>query len=86
MDINAAAEAVDRFLQGYQGAGGRKPIEVRSHPSGDDMNAIKVWVNLGAAAEKDDLDAWCETAKQAIRAALGDEIATYAIELRADAM
>jgi len=86
MDINAAAEAVDRFLQGYQGAGGRKPVEVRSHPSGDDMNAIKVWVNLGAAAEKDDLAAWCATAEEAIRAELGDQIASYTLELRADAM
>lgn len=86
MDINAAAEAVDRFLQGYQGPGGRTPVEVRSHPSGDDMQAIKIWVNLGAGAEQDDLAAWCATAEAAIRTALGDQIASYTIELRADAM
>lgn len=86
MDINAAAEAVDRFLQGYQGRGGRKPTEVRSHPSGDDMNAIKVWVNLGAAAENDDLAAWCSEAEAALKKALGDKVASYTIELRADAM
>ena len=86
MDINAAAEAVDRFLQGYEGLGGRRATEVRSHPSGDDMNAIKIWVNLGAAAEKDDLAAWCSAAEAAARKALGDKIASYTLELRADAM
>lgn len=84
--INDAAAAVDQFLQGYAGRGGRKPTEVRSHPSGDDMDAIKVWVNLGAAADGDDLDAWCADAEQAIRAALGDQVAAYRLELRADAI
>ena len=86
MDINAAAVRVEQFLQGYTGKGGRKPVEVRSHPSGDDMNAVKVWVNLGAAAEKDDLDAWCADAEAAARAALGADLEGVTIELRADAM
>lgn len=86
MDINAAAEAVDRFLRGYQGKGGRRATEVRAHPSGDDLNAIKIWVNLGADADQDDLAAWCSEAEAAIRTSLGDPIATYTIELRADAM
>lgn len=86
MDINAACDAIDRFLQGYAGRGGRTPTEVRVHPSGDDMNAIKAWVNLGSAAEGDDLEAWCADAEQAMRAALGDGVAAYQVELRADAM
>jgi len=86
MDINAAAEAVDRFLLGYQGRGGRRPAEVRSHPSGDDLQAIKVWVNLGAAADGEDLEAWCKDAEAALREALGDEIARYTLELRSDAL
>ena len=85
MDINAAAEAADRFLQGYTGRGGRRPTEVRSHPSGDDMNAVKVWVNLGAAAEQDDLAAWCGEAEAAIRKAVPG-LDGVTIELRADAM
>jgi hypothetical protein len=85
MDINAAAVAVDRFLQGYDG-GGRRPVETRVHPSGDDLNAIKVWVNLGADADADDLEAWCEAAEQAIRAELGDDVARYRLEVRADAI
>jgi len=85
MDINRASEAIDKFLQGYTGKGGRKPTEVRSHPSGDDMNAIKIWVNLGAAAENDDLTAWCAEAEAAIRKAHPD-IEKFTLELRADAM
>jgi len=85
MDINAAAEAVDRFLRGYEGAGGRRPIEVRALPSGDDMNAIKIWVNLGAAAEKDDLATWCGQAEAAIRAAVPG-LDGFTLELRADAL
>ena len=86
MDINRAAEEVDRFLQSYQGKGGRKPAEVRAHPSGDDMQGIKVWVNLGSAAESDDLEAWCAEAEKAIRAKLGDALEGLTLELRADAM
>jgi hypothetical protein len=85
MDINAAAEAADRFLQGYTGRGGRRPTEVRSHPSGDDMNAIKIWVNLGAAADGEDLGAWCTEAEAAIRKAVPG-LDAVTIELRADAM
>ncbi len=86
MDINTAAEAVDRFLQTYKGKGGRAPTEVRAHPSGDDMTHIKVWVNLGADAENDDLEAWCEEAKGALEKALGKDLAGWTVEMRADAM
>jgi hypothetical protein len=86
MDINAAAEAVDKFLQGYTGAGGRKPVEIRVLPSGDEKNLIKVWVNLGAAAEKDDLEAWCSAADEAIRAAVPDVGKPFELKVRADAM
>jgi hypothetical protein len=85
MNINVAAETIDKFLQGYTGKGGRKPTEVRSHPSGDDMNAIKIWVNLGAAAEGDDLAAWCAEAEAAIKQA-HPGAAKFTLELRADAM
>jgi hypothetical protein len=86
MDINTASEEVDRFLLSYKGKQGRTPVEVRSHPSGDDMNAIKIWVNLGSAAEGDDLAAWCADAEAAIRAALGAGLERWTLELRADAM
>ncbi len=85
MDINVASETIDRFLTGYTGRGGRKPTEVRSHPSGDDLNAIKIWVNLGAAAEGDDMTAWCADAEAAIRKAHPD-VDKFTLELRADAM
>lgn len=86
MDINRASEAIDKFLQGYTGKGGRKPVEVRVHPSGDDMNAIKIWVNLGSAAEQDDMAAWCEDAEAAIRKAHPEAVGSYTLEMRADAM
>lgn len=86
MDINGAAVAIDAFLQAYTGRGGRRAAEVRSHPSGDDLTAIKIWVNLGAAAEQDDLAAWCTEAEVAIRADVGDKLESYTLELRADAM
>jgi hypothetical protein len=86
MTINAAAEAIDRFLASYQGRGGRRPVEVRSHPSGDDVDAIKTWVNLGPDAEGEDLGAWCAEAETALREALGDQLAGFVLELRADAV
>ena len=86
MDINRAADAVDRFLEGYSGRGGRKAVERQVRPSGDDMNHIKVWVNLGTAAENDDLDAWCREAEAAVKKALGSELDGWTLELRADAI
>lgn len=84
LGINEAASAVEQFLASYTGKGGRKPVEVQAHPSGDDMNAIKVWVNLGSAAENDDLHAWCHDAEAALKKAV--DLGTWAVELRADAM
>jgi hypothetical protein len=84
LGINEAAVAVETFLTSYEGRGGRTPREIRSHPSGDDMNAIKVWVNLGSAAESDDLEAWCKDAEAAIRKAV--DVGTLTLEMRADAL
>ncbi len=84
--INEAAAAIETFLAAYQGRGGRKAVEVQAHPSGDDMNAIKIWVNLGAGAEKDDLHAWCKDAEKAIHEALAAQIEGWTLEVRADAM
>ena len=86
MDINAAADAIDKFLQGYTGAGGRKPVEIRALPSADQHDQIKVWVNLGLAAEKDDLEIWCATCDKAIRAALPAVGGAFDLKIRADAM
>ncbi|MCA9673473.1 MAG: hypothetical protein KC464_00435 [Myxococcales bacterium] len=86
MDINVASAAVETFVQDYAGPGGRKAVELRIHPSGDDMNAIKVWVNLGPDAENDDLHAWCRACEAAVREALGGDLDGYHLEMRADAM
>jgi hypothetical protein len=84
MEINAAAEAIDQFLRTYQGTTGRAPAEVQVRPSGDDMKAIKVWVNLGADAASVDPEAWAAAAEPAIRAAVGDALAPYVLEIRVD--
>ena len=86
MDINRTAEAIDVFLKGYKGRGGRGPVETRVNPSGDDMQAIKVWVNLGADAESDDLEAWCADAEAAIRKGMGADVEPYTLEMRADSI
>ena len=85
MDINAAAVEVERFLQVYEGRGGRRAVEVRAHPSGDDLQAIKIWVNLGADAEREDLAGWCHDAEAAIRKTVAG-LDGFTLELRADAI
>ncbi|MFN0251057.1 MAG: hypothetical protein ACKV2T_29550 [Kofleriaceae bacterium] len=54
-DINLVAAAVESFVHAFQFAG-EKPREVQVRPSGDDVDVIKVWVDLGPT--KTDLDAW----------------------------
>lgn len=60
-DINLVAAAIDSFVRAYQFAG-VTPHEVQVRPSGDDVDVIKVWVDLGET--KIDRTAWaasCET-------------------------
>ena len=86
MDINAAAEAIDGFLRTYTGAGGRRAAEVQVRPSGDDMNAIKVWVDLGPGVGDDDCAAWSGEAEGAIRDKLGDKLGDWTLEMRTESL
>jgi hypothetical protein len=54
-DINLVAAAVEGHVHAFQFAG-EKPREVQVRPSGDDVDVIKVWVDLGPT--KIDLEAW----------------------------
>jgi hypothetical protein len=54
-DINLVSAAVDSFVRAYQ-ADGAAPKEVQVRPSGDDVDVIKVWVDLGPT--KVDHEAW----------------------------
>jgi hypothetical protein len=58
MDINEAAQKVEAFLASYAGHGKRTAKEVRVRPSGDDYDAIKVWVDLGSGVSDADCEAW----------------------------
>ncbi len=80
MGINEAADAIDTFLRSYDGGSGT-PVDVRVHPSGDDLDVIKVWVDLGA--KKLNLDAWEKAAAAAIREAL-PQTQAFRLEVRAE--
>lgn len=79
MDINQAAAAVEAFVATFE-ASGVRCVELQVRPSGDDVDVIKVWVDLGSA--KVDAAAWakaCEAAvKQHVTAAAGFTLAVRA--------
>jgi hypothetical protein len=80
-DINAVATAVETFVRGYRGSNvTAKDVQVR--PSGDDIDVIKVWVDLGTT----DLDphAWATTCETAIKQAVAGATA-FKIAVRAEA-
>ena len=80
MGINEAAEAIEKFLLTYDGGSG-KPATVRAHPSGDDVDVIKVHVELGSG--KGDMHAWEKAAAAAIHEALPDAQA-FRLQIRAE--
>jgi hypothetical protein len=69
MGINEAVAAIEKFLLTYDGGTGQ-PAAVQVHPSGDDINEIKIRVELGGATV--DTDAWEAACAEAIRRALPD--------------
>lgn len=80
MGINEAADAIEKFLLAYDGGSG-KPVDVKVHPSGDDVDVIKVWVDLGP--KKLDVHAWEKACAAAIREALPDT-QVFRLEVRAE--
>ena len=81
MGINEAVAAIEKFLLTYDGGSG-KPSAVQVRPSGDDVDVIKVWVDLGNA-KKIDADAWERAAAAAIREAL-PETQAFRLQVRAE--
>jgi hypothetical protein len=81
MGINEAAAAIEKFLLTYDGGSG-KPVGVQVRPSGDDVDVIKVTVDLGSA-KKVDTDAWERACAAAIREAL-PETQAYRLQVRAE--
>jgi len=64
-DINATVTAIEKMLVDYVGPGGKKAMALQVRPSGDDVDVIKIWVDLGEDAG--DTSAWEVACQQAIR-------------------
>jgi hypothetical protein len=83
MGINETALAIEKFLLGYDGGPG-KPITVQVRPSGDDVDVIKIWIDLGPARAGVDPDAYERACGAAIREAVpGTE--PFRLQVRAEA-
>jgi hypothetical protein len=74
VEINAAVLAIEKFLETYSGV---SASQVR--PSGDDLDVIKVWLEVQAADPKD----FGAKAETAIRAAVPGA-AGFRIQVRAE--
>jgi hypothetical protein len=83
MGINEAVAAIESFLRSYDGGGG-KPVAVQVRPSGDDVDVIKIWVDLGPAKKGLDPDAYERACAAAIREAV-PESAAYRLKVSAEA-
>jgi hypothetical protein len=81
MDINRAVSAIEGFVKAFE-HGGAKPIEVQVRPSGDDVNVIKVWVDLGNS--KVDTAAWAKAVEAAIKKSVADA-SGFELAVRAEA-
>ena len=82
MGINEAALAIETFLRTYDGGPG-KPVDVVVRPSGDDVDVIKIWIDLGPAKRGVDADAYERACAASIHEAIPDSIA-FRIEVRAE--
>ena len=83
MGINEAAEAIEKFLLTYDGGTG-KPVGVQVRPSGDDIDTIKVWVDLGVPRRGVDPEAYERACAAAIREAL-PQVSPFKLDVRAEA-
>ena len=75
MTINEACTAIEKLLEG------RTILSSQVRPSGDDVDVIKVWVDLGTT--KTDPDAWSKSFEDEVRKAL-PEAAAYRLQIRVE--
>jgi hypothetical protein len=80
MGINEAVTAIEDVLRTYDG-GGKKPTSVQVRPSGDDLDVIKIWIDLGDSGA--DTDAWTTACEAAIRKAVPGA-AAFKLQIRAE--
>jgi hypothetical protein len=71
MEINEAVLAIERFLLTYDGGSGT-PVAVQVRPSGDDVDVIKIWIDLGPAKRGVDPAAYGRACAASIREAIPD--------------
>ncbi|MBL0214930.1 MAG: hypothetical protein IPQ07_13725 [Myxococcales bacterium] len=81
MDINRAAAAVEAFVKTFETSGTRA-VEVQVRPSGDDVDVIKIWVDLGGS--KTDPAAWAKACEAAVKKGV-PEAASFTLAVRAEA-
>jgi len=87
MDINEAANQIEQFFEEFRdGHADWNPTEIRVLPSGDDMNAIKVFFNFGPDVDDADIAPLRDRAMSALEKARPDLADAYELEVRADAM
>ena len=75
MTINEACAAIEKLLEG------RSILSSQVRPSGDDVDVIKVWVDLGTT--KTDPDVWAKSFEEQIRKELPDA-AAFQLQIRAE--
>jgi hypothetical protein len=83
-DINPVVGEIEAFLRSYTGSAGLAPTDLYARPSGDDVDVIKVWVDLGTAGVGTDHAAWAAACEAAIRAAIPSS-APFRIQLHVEA-
>jgi hypothetical protein len=84
MDINQACTIIEAFLDKYRkdnAAWGA--TEIRVLPSGDDKDAIKIWINF--ASDDGALDERAGKAIAALKQAHGDVATRFTLQVRGDA-
>lgn len=83
MGINEAVLAIEKFLLTYDGGSG-VPAAVQVRPSGDDLDVIKIWIDLGPAKRGVDPDAYERACAASIREAI-PESSAFRLQVNAEA-
>ena len=76
VEINAAVLAIEKFLEAYEGV---RSAQVR--PSGDDVDVIKIWVEVQAPDPK----AFATSCEAAVRAAV-PAASKFRLQVRAESL
>ena len=80
MDINGAVSAIEAYVKGFAFSGAT-PVEVQVRPSGDDIDVIKIWVDLGSS--KVDTHAYAAALEEGVKKNV-TEAAAFKLNVRAE--